>query len=130
MEKSKEPQATAGEPKKSFAQSFVSFSEVLLHVSELWSVAVLVTVTWLVSLGTAIWIAGYPTQRLPLVLGNLNNNWKACLLLLVPLFYRTMKSVLRRIKKWPGGMESQEAEASEIKTTKSEAQKHSPEEES
>ena len=75
---------------------------------------------------TIIWTAFCPTVRLPLVFGNLNLNWKACLLLLTPLFYRTIQAVLQRIKKWPWGMESQEPEDETKEKTPKEQLKPSP----
>jgi hypothetical protein len=51
----------------------------------------------------AIWIAhvGAPTRQLRLVssLKMLNENWKAGLLILVPLFYRTIRAFLERVEK-------------------------------
>ena len=103
---------------RSRSQRFAVFSEKALIASELWTVIVLVTSIWLIAVGTGVWILCSPTERLALVLGNLNTNWKACLLLLVPLFYQTIKGVLLRIRKWPFGMESQEPEEIEHEPTK------------
>ena len=84
--------------------------ETTLRLGELLAVIVLTAIVCVTAVGALIWMAFCPTIRLPLILGNLNLNWKACLLLLVPLFYRTIQAVLQRIKKWPWGMESQEPE--------------------
>jgi len=89
-----------------------------------------VVAIWSAVLMTAFWILVCPTKRLPLVLGNLNANWKVCLLLLIPLFYRTMKGVLLRIRKFPLGMEAQEPEEVERERTKTEARRKPSEEES
>jgi hypothetical protein len=39
------------------------------------------------------------------VLRAISENWKALLLLLIPLFYRTIREILNRIEKGPLGME-------------------------
>ena len=70
-----------------------------------------------------------PSIRLPLIMKNINENWKACLLLLIPLFYHTTKGILQRIKKFPLGMEPQEAEDETIKPNKKESAKNPPESE-
>jgi hypothetical protein len=44
-------------------------------------------------------------QRLTLFLRTLNENWKAFLILAVPLFYRTIRKFLARVTKLPGGVE-------------------------
>lgn len=43
-----------------------------------------------------------PQYRIEAVLRALNENWKAGLLLLIPLFYRTVRTLLERIRKVPG----------------------------
>jgi hypothetical protein len=108
-------------------QTFYEFSERLLRAAESWTVVVLVSVIWIVAVGTAIWMAIWPTVRLPLIMKNINDNWRACLLLLVPLFYQTTKGILQRIKKFPLGMEAQEAEDERIQPSKKEFAKNPPE---
>jgi hypothetical protein len=91
--------------------------ETTLKVGEVLAVIILTVIIWVTAAGAMIWTAFSPTIRLPMLLGNLNVNWKACLLLLVPLFYRTIQAVLQRIKKWPWGMESQEPEDEKTEKT-------------
>ena len=100
--------------------------ETTLRLGEVFAVIVLTAIVWVTAVGAIIWMAFCPTIRLPLILGNLNLNWKACLLLLVPLFYRTIQAVLQRIKKWPWGMESQEPEDEKRGKTPVEQQKEPP----
>jgi hypothetical protein len=102
---------------------FESGLETTLRLGEMFAVVVLTAIVWVTAVCAIIWAAWCPTIRLPLILGNLNLNWKACLLLLVPLFYRTIQAVLQRIKKWPWGMESQEPEDEQKEKTPKEQQK-------
>jgi len=51
------------------------------------------------------------------VLESINKNWKAVLILSVPIFYRTIRSVLARMKKFTFGMEAQEPEEEQKKST-------------
>ena len=97
--------------------------ETTLRLGEVLAVIILTAIVWLTAAGAMIWMALCPTIRLPMILGNLNLNWKACLLLLVPLFYRTIQAVLQRIKKWPWGMESQKPEDEKTEKTPKEQQK-------
>jgi hypothetical protein len=99
--------------------------ETTLKLGEVLAVIILTAIVLMTAVGAMIWTAFCPTIRLPMILGNLNVNWKACLLLLVPLFYRTIQAVLQRIKKWPWGMESQEPEDEKTEKTPKEQQKSS-----
>lgn len=99
--------------------------ETTLRLGEVFAVIVLTAIVWVTALGAIIWTAWCPTIRLPLILRSLNLNWKACLLLLIPLFYRTIQAVLQRIKKWPWGMESQEPEDEQKEKTPQKQQKPS-----
>jgi hypothetical protein len=103
---------------KSRFERFDTFSDRWLKAAEVWSVMVLVTVLWIVAIGTLVWILKDPTARLSPVLRNINDNWKAFLLLLIPIFYRTMKGVLQRVKKLPWGMEAQEPEDEKVQPNK------------
>jgi len=62
-----------------------------------------------------------PTIRLPWTIKAINDNWKAILVLAIPIFYRTAKAVLERIRKFPLGMELQDSEEEEKKKTSSAA---------
>ena len=54
------------------------------------------------------------SNRIEAALKMLNENWKVGLLILVPLFYRTIRMFLERVRKvW--GMEAQQPEAVEEK---------------
>lgn len=103
---------------KSLFKRFDAFSDKCLKAAELWSVMVLVTVLWIAAIGTLVWVLIDPTTRLAPVLKNINDNWKAFLLLLIPVFYRTMKGVLQRVKKLPWGMEAQEPEDEKVQPNK------------
>ena len=74
---------------------------------------ILIGTVWVFAIGTAVWVLLCPTHRLGMKLEVINKNWKACLLLLIPLFYRTILAVLERMKKFPFGMERQEPEEEE-----------------
>jgi hypothetical protein len=55
----------------------------------------------------AAWVAWSPQERIKSTLTMLNENWKVGLLLLVPLFYRTVRMFLQRVRKFLG-METRE----------------------
>jgi len=97
---------------------FEAFSDKFLRFAELWTIIVLVTSIWIVALGTAFWITLHPTDRLVTVIKTINENWKAGLLLLAPVFYRTIRILLERMKKFPFGMEVQEPEEQQTAPTK------------
>jgi hypothetical protein len=92
------------------SKSFETRAYGLLRNAEICAILVLVLIVWTFAIGVAVWIVLSPIQRLGLVLETINKNWKACLLLLVPIFYRTIIAVLERMKKFPFGMEAQEPE--------------------
>jgi hypothetical protein len=53
----------------------------------------------------SVWIIYCPTlrqARLTTALETLNANWKAALILLVPLFYRTIRGFLERVEEFAG----------------------------
>jgi hypothetical protein len=88
---------------KSRLERFDLCSNRLLKIAETWAVLILVCLIWIVAIPTVIWIALSPTTRLALVLGNMSVNWRAYLLLAVPIFYRTLIAILERMKRFPFG---------------------------
>lgn len=89
----------------------------VLQFAEVWIVISLVVVVFGMALGTAAWILCAPTVRLPWTIKAINDNWKAILVLAIPVFYRTARAVLESMKKFPFGMERREPEAEETKKT-------------
>lgn len=63
-----------------------------------------------------VWIiAGCPQERINSTFKMLNDNWKVGLLLLVPLFYRTVRMFLERVRKFLG-METRDPEQESVET--------------
>jgi hypothetical protein len=62
-------------------------------------------ITWIV--------ASCPEERIKSTFTMLNENWKVGLLLLVPLFYRTIRMFLERVRKFLG-METREPEEERV----------------
>src|SRR5215472_5506336 len=89
----------------------------ILQVAEVWIVISLVVVIFGSTVGTAFRVLCSPTIRLPWTIKAINDNWTAILVLAIPIFYRTAKAVLERIRKFPLGMELQDSEEEEKKKT-------------
>jgi hypothetical protein len=90
-------------------------SDTFLTVAELSVVLALAVSLTILAILTLIWIVktgSLQTQqdRLTTILKTLSDNWKAVLILLVPLFYRTIRKFIARIKKGPWGMEADSEE--------------------
>jgi hypothetical protein len=86
-------------------------SDTYLTVAELFVVLALAISITVLAILTLIWIVKTPClqvqqDRLITVLKTLSDNWKAVLILLVPLFYRTIRKFIARIRKGPLGMEA------------------------
>jgi hypothetical protein len=90
--------------------AFEVFSERILRTTELWAVVMMLIVVSTTMVCVIVWVLFSPAERLLSVLKNVNENWKACLLVLLPLFYPTIRGILQRIKRFPLGMEPQEPE--------------------
>jgi hypothetical protein len=106
-------------------------SDSFLTVAELFVVLALAASVTILALLTLTWIflAGNLTsinERLTGTLNTLSNDWKAVLLLLVPLFYRTARRFIARIRKGPLGMEA-DPEEGEIKPNATAAETNPPE---
>jgi hypothetical protein len=91
-------------------------SDKFLKCLELISVSLIALSIWL-SVGLAgLWIIfGYGTEqkaRLSTALCAINLNWKIGFLLLIPLFYRTVREILERIEEGPGGTKFPRAKTS------------------
>lgn len=88
----------------------VSEAAIVLAITAVFVLFVVREVLW-------IWFGCDPSvrqQRIEAALKMLNENWKVGLLILVPLFYRTIRMFLERVRKvW--GMEAQQPEAVEEK---------------
>ena len=96
---------------KTFTERLEDGSDRYLTLAELFLVIVLTGTIAILALLTLAWIVRVLSldeqqRRLTLVLRTLSENWKACLLLLVPLFYRTIRKFIARITKLPGGVEA------------------------
>ncbi len=90
-----------------------------LKISEATVVFTITTVLVLLVVREASWVwhscdAAIRQQRIEAALKMLNDNWKIGLLILVPLFYRTIRMFLERVRK-PFGMEVQEPDDVEEK---------------
>ncbi len=89
------------EPKK------LTKSEKFLNCLELISVSLIALSIWLGAAFAGFWIlfgsGENQKKRLSAALNNVNINWKIGLLLLIPLFYRTVREILSRIEEGPLG---------------------------
>ena len=90
-----------------------------LKISEIVIVTTITAVLFLFVLREVLWIwracnATLRQQRIEGALKMLNENWKVGLLILIPLFYRTIRMFLERVRK-AFGMEVQEPEDVEEK---------------
>jgi hypothetical protein len=107
---------------KSWLAQLEDGSDTYLTVAELLAVLTLALSVMALSILTLVWIftgcgLQMKEQRLADVLATLNSNWKAVLILLIPLFYRTIRRFIARIRKGPLGMEADpEEEAAKLET--------------
>jgi len=90
-----------------------------LKISEIVIVTTITAVLFLFVLREVLWVwlacnAALRQQRIEDALKMLNENWKVGLLILIPLFYRTIRMFLERVRK-AFGMEVQEPEDVEEK---------------
>ncbi|MBV9779308.1 MAG: hypothetical protein JOY62_04975 [Acidobacteriaceae bacterium] len=78
----------------------------LKHV-ELISVSIVALSLWFAAIFSFVWIlfgtGGDQQTRLARVIKGMNVNWKIGLLLLIPLFYRTVREILERMEEGPLG---------------------------
>ncbi len=96
---------------KTFTERLADGSDKYLTLAELCLVLTLTIAIAIVAILSLIWIVGVCSlqiqqQRLALLLKTLSDNWKASLILLVPLFYRTIRKFIARVTKLPGGVEA------------------------
>jgi hypothetical protein len=101
----------AAQETKTFTERLEDGSDRYLALAELFLVIVLTGTIAVLALLTLAWIVRVfcldeQQRRLTVVLRTLSENWKACLILLVPLFYRTIRKFIARITKLPGGVEA------------------------
>jgi len=95
-------------------------SDTFMTVAELVLVLALALFLSILAILTLFWILWtkhlyIEQERLTVVLKTLSDNWKAVLILLVPLFYRTIRKFIARIKKGPLGVEADaEEQASKL----------------
>lgn len=95
-------------------------SDTYLTVAELFVVLALAISLAILALFTLIWIVKtwslqVQQDRLTTVLKTISDDWKAVLILLVPLFYRTIRKFIARIRKGPLGVEADpEEEAAKL----------------
>ena len=82
-------------------------SDSYLRALEVITVSIVVFSIWLTIGFAVLWIAfgigDGQRGKLAQVLQGVNLNWKICLLLLIPLFYRTCRDILERIVTGPLG---------------------------
>jgi hypothetical protein len=91
----------------------LEFLEVLMVL--VLAVGILVVTGYEVAWVVGGWLS--PTQpRLATVLKTLNENWKALLLLLVPLFYRTIRGFLERVEEFAGAKAPRKAKSASPQT--------------
>ena len=99
------------EPKQSLLEKFEARSDRYLTVAVTCLELIFALVMVILSVLTLAWLVQPLSlqelqSRLTTVLVTLNENWKAVLLLMVPLFYRTARKLVARITKLPGGVEA------------------------
>ncbi len=70
-------------------------------------------------------ITACPQERIKSTFTMLNENWKVGLLLLVPLFYRTIRMFLERVRKFLG-METREPDEERVETNPEPAKPNQP----
>lgn len=95
------------------------FFDWCLKISEALIVTIITAVVFLFVVREVLWVwhacnATIRQQRIEAALKMLNENWKVGLLILVPLFYRTIRTFLERVRK-AFGMEVQEPDDVEEK---------------
>src|ERR1700729_2628520 len=98
------------DPKSRFAWSEGDFDKILTGTELLVVLTLALSVTSL-AIMTLIWIfvgcsLQIREQRMTDVLQSLGDNWKAVLILLIPLFYRTTRRFISRMTKGPFGVEA------------------------
>jgi hypothetical protein len=101
----------ASEESQTFTERLEAGSEKYLTLAELFVVLTLALTVMIITVLTLIWIVGacslrIEQERLTTSLETLNNNWKAVLILIIPLFYRTIRKFLARVTRLPGGVEA------------------------
>jgi hypothetical protein len=94
------------DPSIQFSDRKERWSDKLLRVGEV-SVVISITFTALLAVGYGLFWLGWCNQqtraiRLTGLAKALNENWKVILILLVPLFYRTVRMFLERVQKVAG----------------------------
>ena len=108
-------------------------SDLYLSLAELLVVVVLALSVAALIILTLIWIftacdLEMRELRLKESLTTLNDNWKAVLILLVPLFYRAIRRFIARIRKGPWGMEADAEDEAPKEDTPLEENPHAEEE--
>jgi hypothetical protein len=95
------PDDPTEDPKDLFLNSLLKWAEVI-------SVLLVAVLIWIAVSFSAVYIifgaGGNQETRTTTVLTRLNVNWKLGFLLLIPLFYRTIRDILERIEEAPGGL--------------------------
>lgn len=86
-----------------------SKSDNFLKAVELMSVAAIAGAMWIAALFIGVWVlfgsGDAQKARLGKAINSINLNWKIGLLLLIPLFFRTIRTILERMEKGPLGTE-------------------------
>jgi signal transduction histidine kinase len=91
-------------------ERLVAGSDKYLALAELFLVLILTIAIAILAILSLIWIIWTGSlqvqqQRLSYLLKSLSDNWKAALVLLVPLFFRAIRKFIARVTKLPGGVE-------------------------